>query len=304
MFIVALGVFIWGFNFLKGMDVFTQETVLYGEYKKVDGLVTSNPVMMNGMKVGQVKDVYFNPDMSGDIVVEMSLNTKFPIPKNSVAEIYSADLMGSKAVGIRIGDSQAVVESGDTLQTLIEEGIKEAVNRQVQPLKNKAENLIESIDTVVMAVQAVFSRGAREDLISSFEHIKSTLNNLQHATYQVDTFIYAETNRLSSIIHNLDEITQEIEANKHEIGNTLENLSAVSDSLAAADIPATFRAARNSLNELNSVLAKVNEGEGTAGQLINDRELYDKLTETADAMEALLRDVKENPKKFVKFSIF
>jgi len=120
----------------------------------------------------------------------------------------------------------------------------------------------------------------------------------------VDTFLTSESNRLASIIDNLNEITLELKNNRAKIGNTIDNFAAISDSLAKADIPQTFENANRSLAQLAEILRKVNENEGTAGQLVNDKELYNKLVETADAMEALLKEVKENPKKFVKFSIF
>lgn len=304
MFILALAVFIWGYDFLKGMDVFSKERVYYGVYNKVDGLIKSNPVSINGMKVGQVKDLYFDPNMSGNIIVEMAVNTDFPIPKNSIARIFSSDLMGSKAIEIYLGNSNTLVSNGDTLTTDIEAGIKEEVNKQVQPLKRKAEKLIESIDTMVMAIQTIFNESARENLVSSFENIKSTFKNLQHTTYQVDTFLYSESNKLAAIINNLDEITTELKKNKASMGNTIKNLETISDSLAVADIPQTFTNANKALAELADILEKVNKNEGSAGLFVNDKKLYEQMVKTTEAMEALLKDVKENPKKFVKFSVF
>jgi phospholipid/cholesterol/gamma-HCH transport system substrate-binding protein len=304
MFIVALAVLIWGYDFLKGMDVFSKERIFYGKYEKVDGLMRSNPVSINGMKIGLVKDLYFDADMSGNIIVEIAIGHDFPIPGNSTARIFSSDLMGSKAIEILLGTSIELAQTGDTLATGIEAGIKEEVNKQVQPLKRKAENLITSIDTMVTAIQTIFNENARENLISSFESIKSTFKNLQNTTYQVDTFMSVEKNRMASILKNLDELTTELNNNKEAMGNTIANLSQLSDSLAQADIPQTFRNANLALSELAEIMRKINENEGTAGQLINDKKLYNKLVESAEAMKALMIEVKENPKRFVKFSIF
>jgi phospholipid/cholesterol/gamma-HCH transport system substrate-binding protein len=304
MFIVALAVLIWGYDFLKGMDVFSKERIFYGKYEKVDGLMRSNPVSINGMKIGLVKDLYFDADMSGNIIVEIAISHDFPIPGNSTARIFSSDLMGSKAIEILLGTSIELAQTGDTLATGIEAGIKEEVNKQVQPLKQKAENLITSIDTMVTAIQTIFNENARENLISSFESIKSTFKNLQNTTYQVDTFMSVEKNRMASILKNLDELTTELNNNKEAMGNTIANLSQISDSLAQADIPQTFRNANLALSELAEIMRKINENEGTAGQLINDKKLYNKLVESAEAMKALMIEVKENPKRFVKFSIF
>jgi len=109
-FIVAVGIFIWGYNFLKGKDIFDKQTMVYAEYKEVSGLAVANPVLINGFKVGMVSKMYFNPNMSGDIIVQLTLQNKLPIPKNSLAMIFSADLMGSKAINLKLGNSVEMIK--------------------------------------------------------------------------------------------------------------------------------------------------------------------------------------------------
>ncbi len=304
MFIIALAIFIWGYNFLKGMNIFAEERNVYGVYDKVEGLMKSNPVSINGMKVGQVKDLYFEKNYSGKIIVIMSLSTDFPIPKNSIANIFSSDLMGSKAIDIRLGDSDEYIKNGDTLFTETEAGLKEAVNKQVQPLKRKAENLIISIDSMVTTIQTIFSKSARENLMKSFESIETTFDNLKHSTYQIDTFLYTEKNNLSKIIYNIEELTGALMKNKENIDKTLINLESISDSLAKADITATFANAKRSLDELSDILEKINNAEGSAGKLINDKKLYEELVQTSKELKKLISDIEANPKKYVKFSLF
>ncbi|MBE9483384.1 MAG: MCE family protein, partial [Bacteroidetes bacterium] len=131
VFIVALALFIWGFSYLKGFNLFKEQRVLYAVYERVSGLTKANPVSINGLKVGQVSDIYFNPDFSGEIVVEITIETDMPIPKNSVALIYSSDLMGSKAINLQLSDDSLFVNNGDTLGTKVEASLKEAVNQQI-----------------------------------------------------------------------------------------------------------------------------------------------------------------------------
>lgn len=304
MFLVALAVFIWGYNFLKGISVFEDERVFYGVYNKVDGLMKSNPVSINGMKVGQVKDVYFDESYNGNIIVVLSLSTDFPIPQNSIARIFSSDLMGSKAVEIKLGDSKERAQSGDTLITGIEMGIKEEVNRQVQPLKRKAENLITSIDSMVMTIQTFFNDSASQKLYNSLESIESTFRHLNHTAYQIDTFVVVEERKLSKVINNIEGVTATLLGNKEKIDSVISNMKTISDSLAKADIPGAFENAKNSLAELSAILEKINQKEGTAGMLINDKKLYEQLAETSEALKKLIEEIKANPKKFVKFSLF
>lgn len=304
MFIVALAVFIWGYNFLKGISVFDKERVFYGVYDKVDGLMKSNPVSINGMKVGQVKDLYFDENYSGNIIVIFELSTDFPIPENSLARIFSSDLMGSKAVEIRLGDAKELAQSGDTLRTGIEMGIKEEVNRQVQPLKRKAENLITSIDSMVFAIQTFFNDSASQKLYNSLESIEGTFRHLNHTAYQIDTFVVVEEAKLSKVINNIEGVTATLVNNRDNINEVIANMKTITDSLAKSDIPGTFEKAKISLTKLSAILEKINQKEGTAGMLINDKKLYEQLAETTEALKGLIEEIKANPKKFVKFSVF
>ena len=175
VFIVALALFIWGFNYLKGFNLFKEQRVLYAVYDQVSGLTKANPVSINGLKVGQVSDIYFEPGYSGKIIVELTIETQLPIPKNSVALIYSSDLMGSKAIDLKLGSDTALAINGDTLLNQVEASLKEAVNQQIQPLKAKAEELIVSIDSVVTVIKQIFNEQARDNLTSSLASVQATL---------------------------------------------------------------------------------------------------------------------------------
>ncbi|MCK4638299.1 MAG: MCE family protein, partial [Bacteroidales bacterium] len=156
VFVVAIALFIWGYNYLKGWDVFTKQKSFFGIYNQVNGLMKANPVSINGLNVGQVKNLYFEDNYSGRIVVEIVVTSDFPIPVNSIAKIYSSDIMGSKAIEIVLGNSTVIAVAGDTLLTSIEAGLKEEVNRQVQPIKKKAEDLLATIDSVVTVISEIF----------------------------------------------------------------------------------------------------------------------------------------------------
>ncbi len=303
-FIIAIGLFIWGYNFLKGRNVFNSEKTIYGIYDDVSGLTKSNPVSIHGLQIGQVKDIYFEENMSGRLVVVFAINTDFPIPANSVAKIYSSNLMGSKAVQIIPGNAADIASDGDTLLTTIEGSLKDAVNQQVQPIKLKAESLIESVDSVVVVFQTIFNENARANLKHSFENIKNTLGNLEHTTSTIDTFVVVEQVRLAEAISNLEKITENLDKNKDNITNILANFSSISDSLSKADIPTTVINANKSIEKLFSILEKIDKGEGSTGLLVNSDSLYIHLTKSASDLNLLLEDIRKNPKKYVKFSIF
>jgi phospholipid/cholesterol/gamma-HCH transport system substrate-binding protein len=304
LFILAIIILVWGFNFLKNVEMFSKEKVLFAVYKNVDGLEPSGPIFINGVKVGQVSKVYFAPSLNGDIIVELKFKESFPIPVNSTSRIFSVDLMGSKAINIILGNSPDIVEDGDTLHTEVEASLKDAVNAQIAPIKVKAEQLLSSIDTMVVAIQGVFNKDIREDLSASIKSIRHTFNNLETTTQNLDTLVYTQSGRLSSIIYNIDMITQNLKNNSQEISRMLDNLATISDTIAQADIGSIARNLNNTITTLSNVLAKLDSGEGTLGMLINDDKLYQDLQKSAYELNRLIEDIRLNPKRYVRLSVF
>ncbi|NQT77337.1 MAG: MCE family protein [Bacteroidetes bacterium] len=304
IFIIALALFIWGFSFLKGFNLFKEQRIVYAVYEQVSGLDRANPVSINGLKVGQVSDIYFEPGFSGNIIVEITMETQIPIPRNSVALIYSSDLMGSKAIDLKLGDDSLFIRNGDTLYTRVEASLKEAVNQQIAPLKLKAEELIMSIDSVVTVIKAIFNEKAKENLSNSIASIEQTFANLESASYNLDTLVAAQKTKLSQIMSNLESITTTISKNEENIDNILANFSTLSDSLAKAEIPRTFAKIDRVMGDVALIVEKINKGEGSLGMLINDEELYKDLQESAEQLHLLMEDIRINPKRYVRFSLF
>jgi len=303
-FVLAIIFFVWGYNFLKGKNILGKQTYFYAKYHDVSGLTTANPVMVNGLKTGLVNKVYFDPDMSGDIIVEFIINNNFPIPKNTVARIFSSDLMGSKAVEFKLGNSPELAHSGDTLLSSMETSLMESVNAQVQPIKMKAENLLSSIDTLVVAIQTILDKKARNDLSASINSIKGTFSNLESTTSNLDTLVESEANRISRILTNIDSLSLTLKDNRESFGTIITNFEQISDSLAQADIPGTFRRANKSLDDLDAILASIDRGEGTLGMLMHNDTLYIEMSKSAEELNKLLEDIRLNPKRYVKFSLF
>jgi len=303
-FIIAIVLFIWGYNFLKGVNVFSKEVRYYAIYDDVSGLTVARPIMINGLRIGQVRHITFSPDMSGSIVVEMLLNRDFPIPKNSVARIFSSDLMGSKIIDLQLGNDPEMAQHGDTLASSIEGSLKETVNAQVQPIKHKAENLLSSIDSLVTAIQTVFNESARDNLKESFTNIRETFSNLENATSNIDTLVDQQTTRIGSILLNVDSVTYVLKENRESIAKVINNLEVFSDTLTQIDVAGTFNRANKSLDRLDSILVTINEGQGTLGMLMHNDTLYLEVEKSASELNKLLKDIRENPKRYVKFSLF
>jgi phospholipid/cholesterol/gamma-HCH transport system substrate-binding protein len=303
-FILAIGILIWGFNFLKGKDLFSSERTFYTVYKNVGGLEQSNSIFINGVKVGSVSKVYFEKSMNGDIIVELNLKNDFPIPSNSVSRIFSQDLMGSRGIEIILGDSPEMAKSGDTLATDVEVSLKDAVNQQILPLKIKAEDLISSIDTMVVAIQGVFNKDIRDELLTSVRSIRHTFQNLESTTGELDTLVNTQAGRISHILYNLDAITNNLEQNSGQISATLNNLATISDSLAQSNIPQIMANLDQTIANLASISSRIEKGEGTIGMLVNDDKLYKDLEKAVMELNSLVEDIRLNPKRYVRVSVF
>ena len=303
--LVGLVLFIYGFNFLKGSNLFQKEKTAYAVYSNVDGLLESAIVQLSGMKVGVVKDISLLPnDRAGRILVTMSIENNIRIPVDSRARIVSFDLLGSKAVRLELGPADSYLKSGDTLKSEIEDDLKTTVDKRIAPLQKKAEGLISSIDSVMVVVQQVLNRQARENLVKSFESIKRSIQTFEKTTYRLDTLVATQQHKLSNIFSKVESITNNLANNNDKVTHILTNFESISDSLAKSKIRSTVNNANEALTNVNVILEKINTGKGTVGMLINNDSLYRKLNNSAQDLDLLLKDLKEHPKRYVHFSVF
>ncbi len=304
MFVVTIAVCYWGVNFLKGKDVFTTSRKIYAVYPNVNGLVRSNLITINGLSIGKVSKIEFLNDTSRSMIVEMSITHNIPIPKNSIARIYNVDLLGSKAIDIALGNSTEFVHDKDTLRSEPKASLQDEVSNQLVPLKNKAEKLMLSFDSLIVSVNAVMNRDTRDNLIKSFAGIKRTVDNLQHSTSGIDTIVSNQKGRLSKIITNLESITTAIKGNNKQISSAIKNISSISDTLAAANLAKTIVTTQKALENFEAITDKINKGHGSLGLLVNNDTLYHQLEGSSKSLNLLLQDMKANPKRYVHFSVF
>lgn len=301
---VALALLYWGINFLKGKDVFSNERIFVAVYDDVAGLERTNPITINGLNVGQVRNMKFTGGDKARVVIELVIKNSIDIPSNSTAKIVSSDLLGSKSVEIRLGTSPEMAQPGDTLVSEIEASIKEEVNRQLQPLKTKAENLMGSIDTVLTMLQSIFSNDNTDNFSKSVKSIANSFENLESTTGTLDTLISGQRSRMETILENIDEITANLRNNEDQLNNIIQNFSSVSDTLAKIQFAQTMKRVDKTMGDLAEITSKVNQGEGSIGMLVNNDSLYINLERSSRELNLLLEDIRVNPKKYVRFSLF
>lgn len=304
IFISCLAAFYWGFNYLKGIDIFKRQRVFYAEYNNVLGLLEANPVIINGFKVGQVTNISLKKDDVRKIIVEFIVHEKFEIPINTIARIESTDLLGSKAIVLYLGDSPVMAQSGDFLIGDIEKTLKEEVNIQMLPLKYKVEDLLSSFDSALAIVQYIFNENTRENLQKSFESIRYTIANIEKTSSRIDTLLITQQSRLVNILANIESITLNIRNQNAHIANLLQNASRLSDTLLVSQLRSTIINLNNTIANLDEITAKIKQGDGTLGMLIHTDSLHRQLNLLSKDMHLLLEDLRLNPHRYIHFSVF
>ena len=287
--VISIVVLVWGINYLKGSNLFDSSRTLYALYGNIGGLQEGSSITVNGFKVGVVKKISLLTDKNYSLLVALSIEENINIPSNSVSKIVNEDIMGSKGISLVLGDSNINTEQGDTLASDMDRSLKEEVNKQILPLKNKAEQLIGSIDSIVTVITSVLSKDARESLTKSLVSLDNTFTTMSQTMMKVNKIVDQNDERISSIIKNL-------EANNDEITNILKNFSELSDDIAKSNIKTT-------LASLNEISKKISDSEGSLGMFINDKDLYLNLEKSSEELEALIKDIKLNPKRYVGFSV-
>lgn len=303
--VFAIAAFVWGVSFLRGSNFFAEENILYAVYPKIENLIPSNPIQINGFKIGQIKSIsLIQQGGENKVLVKFLITEEVNIPKNSTAKVVSTDLLGGRAVELLLSTQKELVKSGDTLNAETEQGFKEAFNRQLAPLQAKLESLISSVDTVMDVVNEVLNIKTRDNISRSFESVRKAIFSLEQTAYKFDDLMATEKPKISSVLTNLNGITSNLNKNEQKISNILTNFSNLSDTLAKSQLKSAVANADNTLKELNGLLAKINEGQGTLGKLAKNDSLYNNLNKSAGDLDELLKDLKANPKRYVHFSLF
>ena len=301
--VVVFGLFLWGISFLKSNTLFNKLSTYVGIYDRINGLNVDNPVLINGLKVGKVKELGFCTDKGNKVFVKIMMLKNIKIPTNSTMIIVNSDLLGAKTVEIELSNSKIIAKSGDTLRTASSQTLQEEVSMQVLPIKMKAEQLLSSFDSLIGNIQTILNKNTRDNLKNSFESIRWTFENIEQTSYNVDTLVTTEKNRMKRILENIESITGNIKNNDSKLNNIIDNFSSISDTLAKFHLSNTITNLDKTLSDLSAITDKINQGHGSLGLLINNDSLYNNLQSSSKDLDKLLEDIRLNPRRYVHFSI-
>lgn len=290
---VAITIMILGYNYLKGRDLFTRTRTYYAVFESVNGLVASNPVVINGYRIGQVSEVKLLTDEDLKILVEIEVNNDIAIPDNSMLKVKS-ELLGGTSIELVLGDAPKLADNRDTLSALLEPNLTENLRVITDPLREKVSSILMGLDSTFNGKSGDALREAMTKLPATMNHLNASLQSVQNT---VD-------GRVAELLEKAVAIENMVLENKTTIDATLSNLENFTDTLNALQLQNTMARANNVLMSLDTVLSNINEGKGTLGQLAQNRALYDQMDSVSKNLDALLIELKEHPKRFVHFSIF
>ncbi len=287
----AILLFVWGYSFLKGRDLFNSYRTFYVIYEDVEGLSPSAPVTLNGLVVGQVTGITFTDKETGRLRVEMQVDTDFPISKTSHATLYSPDIIGGKQIAI-IPDMEntTLAEDGDQLVAGLKPGMLSVVGEKLSPLQTKVEATVVSADSLLTNLNNVFDASTQQNLRLAINEMRLTMEQFNQASHSLNGMISGNKSKIDGILTNANYASA--------------NLAKVSDSLNQANIGEAVKKLENSLANVDKILNNVEAGNGTLGKLMKDEAMYNNLNAASEELKELLADFKNNPKRYVHFSVF
>lgn len=288
--IAAILIFIWGYSFLKGRDLFNSYTTLYAEYESVEGLAPSAAVTINGLVIGKIEQITINPS-NGKLLVEMQIKTDFPISKTSLATIYEPGFIGGKQIAIEPDFSNKTeIENGDKLNGSVRLGMTESLSKKLVPLQDKIEKLLVNADNLIAGINNVLDKNTQENLKKSLAELSKTMEQFHQASAGVNSLVAENKTQISGMVTNFNKISG--------------NFSKISDSLRKADLGKTVKSLNSILAKVNGIMAGLEAGDGSMGKLLKDEAFYNNLSNTSKELELLLQDLRLYPTRYVNISLF
>ncbi len=280
--VTATALLLYGLNFLKGVNVFKPTNYYYATFSNIDGLVETAPIFIKGHQVGQIRDISYDFTKETSFVVTLDIDKELQLPQGTRAELFDNGMLGGKAIRIVYSpQSTAFIPVGDTLTSLTVRGLMAYVSEDLLP---KVDRLVSTTDSLIRSVKEITSGNEIKNTLSSIEQMSS---NLEQSAVQLKSVMQHD---VPGIVKNVHTITNDF--------------AQVSTNMKGIDFAKTAQGIDATMLDLQQITQKMNSKEGSLGLLINDRSFYDNLNQTTTSANQLVIDLKENPKRYVHFSLF
>ena len=287
--ISSILLFFWGYNFLKGKNLFDTSKKIYVIYDSVEGLEPSSSVKLKGVTVGRVNSYDFLENKK--VLVELSITSNYPISKSSIAELVGSSPLGGKEIIILPNDADSeIAESGDYLKSSTKLGLTDALAEQMEPLKDKIEKLLNNANVLFAGINEVLDEKGKANLKNSLSELNKTMTEFSGASKNINELLSKNKSKLDNTFTNLDQTTA--------------NFAKISDSLSSANFGQTVKNLEKTLANVDKLLAEMEQGKGTMGKLMKDEAMYTNFTKASKELELLLQDLRLNPTRYINVSVF
>jgi phospholipid/cholesterol/gamma-HCH transport system substrate-binding protein len=279
-------------NYLRGKDIFNNEIEIVSHYGNVEGLVESAPVFIKGYKAGKVIEVAYQPEEDVFKVV-CSVRKEFRIPADSKMTIYAVDIMGGKGVKIDFGTSSDSIQDGGELAPAMEAGLLDGLAAGLEPLMAKVTNTIDSLNVTVSSINAMLSESSRASLNNTLAHLEKTMKSVNGIAGAIN----GKSEEIARFIDNLEVLSVSLGGMVEKADSLVGGASDFMSALNESDIEAL-------VNSFKTLLENINDPDGSIGKLLVDGSVYDSVDELLNDVDSLVNKIQENPKKYLKISVF
>lgn len=283
MVVLGIALFVFGFNFLKGKNLF-ESTDVYYTYFDYNALTTASPVTVKGNSVGKIQSISYDYE-TGKTKVAFTVNAQFQFSKNSVVRMYETGLMGGNGLAI-VQKEGELAKPGDVLPSEVEYGLVTNLSKNFSGLSTDLNLTLRSTDSLINSLNKVVNDDSEKGLKRTIEELNATLKSFKNTSNSVNSLIAKNDQNITAMLENFK--------------TTSQNLNALVAELSNANMGTTVASLNKTLDNLNSVLASVESGEGSIGKLLKDEGLYNNLESATKEMDALLRDIKLHPKRYFR----
>ena len=279
-------------NYLRGEDIFNREMELSSRFASVEGLVPSAPVYIKGYKAGKVSEVIYDSEAE-DFEVICSIKKEFRIPSDSKMTIYSVDIMGGKGVKIDLGTSGLAASDGDALAPAFEAGLMDGLAGGIGPLMAKVTSTLDSLSVTVSGINRMLSEENSARIASTLAHLDRTMANVD----ALSAVIGGKSDELAAFVSNLQIVSDKLVSVAGQADTVLTGINTTVASISESDIAGV-------VTSLKDLLDNVNDPDGTIGKLFVDKSVYDSFDALLNDIDDLVNKIQENPKKYLKISVF
>ena len=279
-------------NYLRGEDIFNREIEITLRYQNVEGLVPSAPVYIKGYKAGKVSEVNYDA-VNGDFEVVCSVMKEFAIPEDSRMTIYSVDIMGGKGVRIDLGSSDSYIADGGALAPSFEAGLMDGLEAGIAPLLEKVTSAMDSLAVTVSGVNKLLADGNQAHFANTLAHLERTMSDLSSVAASVG----GKSQELESFIVNMESLSGKFSNIADKADSTMTSVTSIASSISGSDLEAV-------ISSFKDLLENMNDPDGTIGKLFVDNSVYDSVDALLSDVDSLVRKIQENPKKYIRISVF